>query len=177
MRSSPAQRSCSAAASRRRASSMLRRSASAGVVAVLLAMPGCGGVNFLRSSSEGLLSTRVCGVYIDGKTRTAHLRIELVPAARLPRNALVEVEFKNPAEGKAPLVTSRVYDGDERSLVVFSPPLTGVRPRNYEVVARIYACSEKKQVLGAHTQICQSLVDQRELTRAPRGRHVAFAGS
>ena len=156
---------------------MLRHSVSAGVLAVLLTLPGCGGVNFLRAGAEGLVSTRVCGVYMDGKTHTAHLRIELVPASGLPRNALVEVEFENPAEGKPPLVASRVYTGNERTLVIFSPPVSGVRPRNYEVVARIYASAEKRQVLGSHNQICQSLVDQRELTRVPRVRHVAFAGA
>lgn len=30
-------------------------------------------------------------------------------------------------------------------------------------VARVYATPEKKQVLGLHTQVCQSLIDQRDL--------------
>ena len=138
-------------------------------------MCGCAGINFPQFGAEGSVSTRVCGVYIDGKTRAAHLRLELVPSA-LPAGALVEVEFENPDEGKPPLLTSRVYKG-EQTLVIFSPPLKGVRPRNYAVVARIYASADKQQALGVHTQVCQSLVDQRELGRAPRSRDVALADS
>lgn len=144
----------------------------------LAALPGCGGVESLRGAGSGALnlfrgsgdggsfvSTRVCGVYFDGKTRTAHMRLELASTGRLPNNALVEAEFENP-EGGAPLKGSRVFKG-EPTLVIFSPPLKGVRQRNYEVVARLYASAEKKQVLGVHTQICQSLVDPRELSGEP----------
>ena len=127
----------------------------------LVVMSGCAGISFPRFGSEGSVSTRVCGVYIDGKTRAAHLRIELVPTG-LPEGALVEVEFENPEEGRPPLTAARVYKG-EQTLVIFSPPVKGVRPRGYEVVARIYASADKKQSLGVHTQTCQSLVDQREL--------------
>jgi len=38
-----------------------------------------------------------------------------------------------------------------------------VRARGYETVTRLYASPEKKQVLGTHTQLCQSLVDERRL--------------
>ena len=125
-------------------------------------LSGCGGLNLLRAGgSESLVSTRVCGVYVDGKTNAAHLRIDLVPTGRLPRGAFVEAEFENPVAGGAPLVAGRAFNG-ESALAIFSPPLKGVRPRNYEVVARVYASAEKKQVLGVHTQICQSLIDQRD---------------
>ena len=89
-----------------------------------------------------------------------------MPTRRLPRGAFVEVEFENPA-GAAPLVARPGLHRHEETLVFFSPPLIGVRPRSYEVVARIYASAEKKQVLGVHTQVCQSLVDQRDVTPGP----------
>lgn len=131
----------------------------------LLVLAGCGRFSFLTSGSEGYLSTQVCGVHVNGKTREARLRIDLVPTARLPRNALLEVEFENPAAGSAPLVANRVFAGDERTIVVFSPPVANVRARGYEVVARIYSAADKKQVLGILTHVCPSLVDQRELPR------------
>lgn len=141
---------------------MLRPSA----VALLLVLSGCGGINLLRPASEQLVATRVCGVYVDGKTQAAHLRIDLVPTGKLPRGAFVEAEFENPVAGGAPLVAGRAFNG-EQGLSIFSPPLKGVRPRSYEVVARIYASTEKKKVLGVHTQVCQSLIDQRDVTPGP----------
>ena len=142
------------------------------VAAALFVLSGCGGVNlpginlFRSGGSESLVSTRVCGVYVDGKTQAAHLRIDLVPNARLPRGAFVEAEFENPVAGAAPLVAGRAFDG-EPGLSIFSPPLKGVRPRSYEVVARVYASADKKQVLGVHTQVCQSLIDQRDVAPGP----------
>lgn len=146
---------------------MLRPSA----VAALLVLCGCGGVNLnlLRpGGSESLVSTRVCGVFVDGKTNAAHLRIDLVPTGRLQRGAFVEAEFENPVAGGKPLVAGRAFNG-ESSLSIFSPPLKGVRPRSYEVVARVYASAEKKQVLGVHTQVCQALIDQRDVTPGASG--------
>lgn len=131
-------------------------------VLALLVLAGCGRFSFFRAGSDGYLSTRFCGVYVDGKTQEARLRIEVVPTGRLPRNALIEVEFENPADRKKPLVSHRVFAGDEPTIVLFSPPLTGVRARTYEIVARIYAAADKKQVLGILTHICPSLLDQRE---------------
>lgn len=135
-----------------------------GMLALLL-LAGCGSFGFFRPTSGGYLSTQVCGVYVDGKTGETRLRIELVPTSRLPRNALIEVEFENPAAGRAPLVSNRVVAGDERTIVVFSPPLANVCARGYEVVARIYSAADKKQVLGILTHVCPSLVDHRELPR------------
>ena len=126
-------------------------------------LSGCGGAGFFRPGGEAAVSTRVCGVYLDGKTRMAHLRIELSVTGHVPPGAFVEVEFENPAEGKAPLVTGRAIKGSSERLVIFSPPLKGVRPRGYQVVVRIHESPEKKKVLAMHTQLCESLIDQREL--------------
>ena len=121
--------------------------------------------DFFRSgaSESPYFSTKLCGVDLDGKTKDVHLRIELAVAKTLPRGGLVEVEFENPADRSAPLVVSRTVSGSERTVLFLSPAVTGVRPRGYEIVARVYASAEKKQVLGVHTQVCESLIDQREL--------------
>jgi hypothetical protein len=144
------------------AKARLRPARIAAVVLASLLVPGCSGISLPRFGSDSAVSTRVCGVYIDGKTRAAHLRIELVPTG-LPHGALIEVEFENPADRAKPLWVRHIFTGEQQTVVVFSPPLKEVRPRGYEVVARIYASADKKQALGVHTQICQSLIDQREL--------------
>ena len=129
----------------------------------LLALSGCGAaLSFMGKGGDALVSTRVCGVQADGRTHTMHLRIELVPSGALPRGAFIEAEFENPAAGGAPLVGSRVYKGDERTVAILSPALKGVKPRNYQVVVRIFASPDKGKLLGTHTQMCESLVDQRD---------------
>ena len=134
-------------------------------VALLTAFAGCGQrLSFFGPSASGsYFTTKLCGVDLAGKTRDVHLRIELTVERALPRGGFVEVEFENPADRAAPLVVGRSVSGSERSLLFVSPAATGVRPRGYEIVARVYASPEKKQVLGQHTQVCQSLIDEREL--------------
>lgn len=135
-------------------------------LAVAAVLVGCGQrFSLFRpgAPANNYLSTKLCGVDLDGKTRDVHLRIELAVAPALPRGALVEVEFENPADRAVPLVVSRTVAGSERTLLFVSPAVTGIRARGYEVVARAYASAERKQVLGVHTQVCESLIDQREL--------------
>jgi hypothetical protein len=133
--------------------------------AILTTFAGCGQrFSFFGPSTSGsYFTTKLCGVDLTSKTRNVHLRIELAVERALPRGSFVEVEFENPADRAAPLVVGRSVAGSERTLLFVSPAATGVRPRGYEIVARVYATPEKKQVLGQHTQVCQSLIDQREL--------------
>jgi hypothetical protein len=142
---------------------MSRAALTALLIAAILA--ACGRLNLPRSDSSGApyFSTKLCGVDLDGKTKDVHLRIELAVAKTLPRGGLVEVEFENPADRSAPIVVSRTVTGNEKTLMFVSPAVTRVRPRNYEIVSRVYASPDKKQVLGLHTQVCESLIDQREL--------------
>jgi hypothetical protein len=135
------------------------------VLFIAAVLAGCGRSGFFRSGAPAgpYFSTRLCGVDLDGKTKDVHLRIELAVAKTLPPGGFVEVEFENPADRSVPLVVSRTVSGKERSLLFVSPAVRGVRPRGYEIVTRVYASAEKRQVLGLQTQVCQSLVDQREL--------------
>jgi len=137
---------------------------------ITLALSACGmRLPFFSSSSSSgnsgapYFATRVCGVYVDGKSSEARLRIELVIKKSLPRNGFVEIEFENPDDRSVLLIASRTVSGSERTLQLLSPPLTTLRARGYETVTRVYASPEKKQVLGIHTQLCESLVDQRRL--------------
>ena len=143
---------------------MTRRAVIALSVAAVLT--GCGRRFSLFGSGApagNYFSTKLCGVDLDGKTRDVHLRIELAVTRPLPRGALVEVEFENPADRTVPLRVSRTVSGSERTMLFVSPAVSGVRARGYEVVARAYSSADKKQVIGVHTQVCQSLIDQREL--------------
>lgn len=115
------------------------------------------------TGSASYFSTRVCGIYLDAKSSEARLRIELEVTRSLPRNGFVEIEFENPGDRRVPLISSRSITGSERVLQVLSPPLPTVRMRSYETVTRVYASADKKLVLGTHTHLCQSLVDERRL--------------
>lgn len=133
-----------------------------------LVLGACGlRVPFLSSSTSApnasYFSTKVCGVIVDAKSGEARLRIELVVTKSLPRNGFVEIEFENPTDRNVPLTASRSVTGAERALQLLSPPLTALRARAYETITRVYASPDKKQVLGIHTQMCDSLVDQRRL--------------
>ena len=137
-----------------------------GVIVALLALltlGGCGRLDFLRAPASGpWFSTRLCGVQVDNKARLARLRLELAVIRPLPRGVLVETEFRNPVD-RSVLAASRTATGDERTLEITSPPFDGVQARNYETLTRVYASADRKQVLGTHAYVCESLIDQREL--------------
>jgi len=139
------------------------RHALACVLGLALATPGCGGLGLLRPAASGpYFSTKLCGVQLDGKAKVARLNLALDVVQPLPRGALVETEFQDTV-GRSTLTASRVAAGNERSIELVSPPIDDMRPRGYETVTRVYAAADRKKVLGIHTYVCQSLIDQREL--------------
>jgi len=131
----------------------------------LAALAGCGRLGLTRPVAGNVgpyFSTKLCGVQIDGKAKVARLHLTLAVVQPLPRGALVETEFQDIAN-RTVLTASRVAAGSERTLELLSPPVSDVRPRGYETVTRVYAAADRKQVLGTHTYVCESLIDQREL--------------
>lgn len=135
------------------------------VAAVLvLAVAGCGRFSFFRAApaSGPWFSTKLCGVTLDNNKKVARLRLTLAVLRPLPRGALVETEFRNPID-RSVLAASRVAAGSERSIELVSPPFDQVRALGYETTTRVYASADRKQVLGTHAYVCESLVDQREL--------------
>ena len=136
------------------------------ILAALLGiiLTGCGLRLPFGSSAAGgtYFSTKLCGVQLDGKAKAARLHLTLDVVKSLPRGALVETEFQDTAN-RSVLTASRVAAGNERTIELLSPAIADVRPRGYETVTRVYAAADRKQVLGMHTHVCQSLIDQREL--------------
>lgn len=124
---------------------------------------GCGRFDFARAPASGpWFKTTLCGVTLDARERLARLRLQLAVVRSLPRGALVETEFRNPID-RSVLTASRSATGNERALEIVSPPFEQVRALSYETVTRVYESSARKQVIGTHAYVCESLVDQREL--------------
>lgn len=129
----------------------------------LVMISGCGRLSFFRAPASGpWFSTQLCGVALDNKAKVATLRLRLAVVRPLPRGALVETEFRNPAD-RSVLTVSRSATGNERTLELVSPPFARVRALGYETVTRVYAPADRKKVLGTHSYVCESLVDDREL--------------
>ena len=117
----------------------------------------------MRPASSGThFATRICGVQLDGRTRAARLHLTLNVVRPLPSGGLLETEFRNPAD-RTVLTVTRGVKGGERAVEMVSPPIGEVRAGSYETVTRLYTSAERKQVLGTHTSVCESLIDHREL--------------
>ena len=130
-----------------------------------LVVAGCGMrlPTFGGSASGGpFFTTKLCGVKLEGTPRVARLHLTLSVVRALPKGALVETEFQDSADRSVHTV-SRTASGSERTIELLSPPMAELRARGYETVTRVYASAERKQVLGSHTHLCQSLLDQRDL--------------
>lgn len=143
----------------------MRRITRATVAIVMAFSLGACGIRipFVSSTTGGpFFETKLCGVLLDGKSKTGRLRIELAVIRALPRNAVVETDFQNPLE-KSVLTARRVVTGNERTLEMISPPFAELRAGRYETITRVFASADSKQVLGLHTYVCESLVDAREL--------------
>lgn len=144
------------------------RCATASIAVLLLLLTGCGLRMPFGSSGGGAASsapfftTKLCGVKLDGTPRVARLHLTLNVVRALPRGALVETEFQDSADRSVHTV-GRVASGNERTIELVSPPMGALRARGYETVTRVYASAERKQRLGSHTHLCQSLLDQRDL--------------
>jgi hypothetical protein len=134
------------------------------VIAALASLSGCA---WFRGSGAAAgspyLSTKLCGVQIDGKTRATRLRLLLTALRPLPTNGTLEVDFPNPADDAKTLTVRQRLTGKEQTIEVLSPSLTAMRPRSYHVVARVYLPGDTTRALGTHTVRCESLVDDREL--------------
>lgn len=146
----------------------MSRTACALIVALfaIAGLRGCAGVaGMLSPASRGgqYVTTKVCGVDLDGKASEARLRIELIVTRPLPPNALVEAQFENPSDPKSPVVTSRTVTGREKGLRLVSPPVKGIRVKSYDVLVRIYSSQDKSELLGTHAQSCPSPLDLRDL--------------
>lgn len=114
------------------------------------------------AASGPFFTTKLCGAKLEGTPRVARLHLALNVVRALPRGALVETEFRDSVERTVHTV-SRVASGSERTIELLSPPMAELRARGYETVTRVYASPERKQVLGSHTHLCQSLLEQRDL--------------
>jgi len=115
------------------------------------------------ASGSGYVATKVCGFNVDGKRNEVRYRMELIVLRRLPRGSVVQVTFDNPLDPGAPLVSERVMAGDEREVQLLSPPVKGIREKQYEIVVRVYSSPDRKVLLGTHTQPCEAPFNQREL--------------
>lgn len=129
---------------------------------LVLALAGCGSLRFGARAEGPYFATRLCGVELDGAGRNARLRLTLSVLKPLPSGALVETAFHNAAD-RSTLTAQRTAGGSERELVLVSPPFSDVRVRKYETVTRVYRSQARKDLLGVHTFLCESLVDPREL--------------
>ncbi|HYH43201.1 MAG TPA: hypothetical protein VD867_14600 [Burkholderiales bacterium] len=134
--------------------------------ALALVVAGCGMRLPFGASGSGsggpFFSTKLCGVKLEGVPRAARLHLSLNVVRALPKGALVESEFQDSADRSVHTV-SRVASGSERTIELLSPPIGELRARGYETVTRVYASAERKEVLGSHTHVCESLLDQRDL--------------
>jgi hypothetical protein len=140
----------------------------ASVTALSLLLAGCGMRMPFGSSGSGTassapyFSTKLCGVKLEGVSRAARLHLTLNVVRALPRGALVETDFHDSIDRSVHTV-SRAATGAERSIEILSPPMGDLRARGYETVTRVYASAERKQVLGTHTHVCESLLDNRDV--------------
>ena len=140
----------------------MRPRAGALLAAALLGIATGGSALGASSSPRSYFKTTVCSALIDNKDRTTRLQITLEVVQALPAGTLVETEFQMSAD-KAVLKSTRGVSGNERSLTMTSPPVAEIRAGYYEAVTRVYDGADRRNVLGVHTQRCESLLDRREM--------------
>jgi hypothetical protein len=128
--------------------------------AAVVSLHGCAGLGSFGGTAQ--IATKLCGVRIDNKAGETHLQIVLA-VSKLPRNGLLEVDFENPGNEKAPLVVTRRLSGNERTIEVLSPAVPKLQPRSYMVTTRVYATPDRKQLVATHVQRCEALANERDV--------------
>jgi tetratricopeptide (TPR) repeat protein len=85
---------------------------------------------------------------------------ELIPTKKLKPEHYLEISFENPADPDNPIIEHKeLTDEDKEMIVLMSPPVSGVKPRMYEIVITVWNDADKTKKLGAHHQMCQSAFD------------------
>jgi hypothetical protein len=105
------------------------------------------------------LQTLGTGFSIDAKRRTARYTITVKVKPTLPRGAMLDVSFANPAAPEDPFMLTKRWDGRSKTVFLMSPEFHGLRCGNHRITISIYDTADKRQLLGTHNQLVQSRID------------------
>jgi len=83
----------------------------------------------------------------------------LRPGENLPKQAVLEAHFPNPAVPGKVEVVKAVVNRRESRIHLQSPRLRGFQCQNYQIVVHIYERKDRDKSIGTHYQYIQSIVD------------------
>lgn len=136
------------------------------VITALLAGAAVGRAQTAASAAgEPLLVAQGGGFVFNYREARAHYGLAVKPQRAMPKDAVVEARFDNPAGGP-PIVAVRRFDGTPRPIILETPSLTGIRKGvDYQVVVEVK--TPAGVVIGSFTKAYQSDLDQSVLPKAP----------
>ena len=105
------------------------------------------------------LQTMATSFSINTQARTAQYGITIKVKSKLPRGAMLDVCFANPAAPDNPFRLTKRWDGGSETIFLTSPEFRGLRCGNHRITISIYDTADKKQLLGTHNQFVQSRID------------------
>ena len=118
----------------------------------------------VSAAGEPLLVAQGGGFIFNYREARAHYGLAVKPQRALPKDAIVEARFDNPAGGP-PFVAIQRFDGTPRPIILETPPVTGIRKGvDYQVVVEVKSASGA--VIGSFTKAYQSDLDQSVLPKA-----------
>lgn len=93
------------------------------------------------------------GFGCDGEKHEMFYGVDLEVRNSIPDDAVADILFENPADKKAPLLTTIVLKGHPKSISAKSPALPSVENNHiYSYTVILYRDGSRKEKLGEHSQ-------------------------
>jgi hypothetical protein len=112
-----------------------------------------------ENASSRFLKTTSTGISINLAATAAQFSLHLKARSWLDAGAVLEAVFPDPANPGKDLVAVEVVSDPAADIFLMSPPSSGFRCRNYQVVVHVYEDSTRNQLLSSHHQVIQSRID------------------
>lgn len=108
--------------------------------------------------------TEGAGFDLDTRDNSVRYSLNLTIRKKLDNGVFLEVYFENPADKNSPIVLTKNIYPDAKEIAITSPKIYGLKSyHNYEVIVNIYTDASKKELLGRHRQLVQSLLNSKLL--------------
>lgn len=119
----------------------------------------------VSAAGEPLLIAQGGGFVFNYREARAYYGLAVKPQRAMPKDAVVEARFDNPAGGP-PIIAIQRFDGTPRPIILETPPVTDIRKGvDYHVVVEVKTSAGA--VIGSFTKTYQSDLDQSVLPKAP----------
>ena len=138
---------------------------------VVLLLSGCATLTEMNLLTPNAVTSEYfvtdnAGFLFDKQAKSVKYILGLKVLKEFNKGAFLEISFENPMDKNVPIVLTSDLLHNEKEVDIKSPNIKGLQGgHNYEIVVYIYTDASKKELLGRHRQLVQSLFDTKVIEK------------